>query len=87
MNKNFVTVISLVFLVILSLAFVIFEKNQLKMVEIKVNNLEAEYQKIENETNLIKSEINSILALEKLVKTAKEKNFSKPSQDRITVIK
>ncbi len=87
MSKDFVTTISLIFLAIFSLGFVIFEKNQLKMVEIKVNNLESEYQKIENETNLIRSEINSILALEKLVKTAKEKNFLKPSQDRITIIK
>ncbi len=87
MSKNFVTAIALIFLAVLSLGFVIFEKNQLKMVEIKVNNLEAEYQKIKNETNSIRSEINSILALEKLVKKAKEKNFLKPSQDKITVIK
>lgn len=87
MSKGFVTTISLIFFAIFSLSLVIFEKNQLKMVEIKVNNLEAEHQKIENETNLIRAEINSILALEKLVKTAKEKNFSKPSQDRIIIIK
>ncbi|MBQ3834052.1 MAG: hypothetical protein II816_00835 [Elusimicrobia bacterium] len=87
MSKGFITTISFILLIIVSLAFVIFEKNQLKMVEITVNNLEAEYQKIENETNLIRAEINSVLALEKLVKTAKEKNFSKPSQDRIITIK
>ena len=87
MSKGFITTISFILLIIVSLAFVIFEKNQLKMVEITVNNLEAEYQKIENETNLIRAEINSVLALEKLVKTAKEKNFSKPSQDRIIPIK
>lgn len=87
MSKTFVTTISLIFLAVLSLGVVIFEKNQLKMVEIRVNNLEAEYKKIKSETNSIKSEINSILALEKLVKIAKEKNFSKPSEDRKTVIK
>ena len=87
MSKGFVATIILIFTAIFSLGVVIFEKNQLKMVEIKVNKLEAKYQKIKNETNLIRSEINSILALEKLVKKAKEKNFSKPTQDRIIIVK
>lgn len=64
----------------------IFEKNQLVLTDTKVSDLDKKYKKIESETNSIKCEINSILALEKLTKIAETKNFSKPKENRIVNI-
>jgi len=87
MNKNFITtiftIILMFFCVIIAL---IFEKNQLVLTDTKVSDLDKKYKKIESETNSIKCEINSILALEKLTKIAETKNFSKPKENRIVNI-
>lgn len=87
MNKNFITtiftIILMFFCVIITL---IFEKNQLVLTDTKVSDLDRKYKKIESETNSIKYEINSILALEKLTKIARTKNFSKPKENQIVII-
>jgi cell division protein FtsL len=52
----------------------------------KVSNLELEYDKINSENDSLRLKINSILALEKMDKIAKEKNFSKPNENSIIYI-
>ena len=87
MNKNFVTavftIILMFFCVIIAL---IFEKYQLVLIDTKVSDLDREYKKTLSETDSIKYEINSALALEKLTKIAKTKNFFKPEENRIVII-
>lgn len=87
MSKGFTTTIFLIFLIVFSVGIVILEKNQLRMVEIKVSELDAQKKKIISESDDIWSKINTILAMDKLQRIAEEKNFTKPSQDRIIKIK
>lgn len=51
------------------------------------SSLKKEYDKLKTDTDETKYKINSILALEKLDKIAKEKNFTTPTENEIVNIK
>ncbi len=64
-----------------------YQPNMLLKIEAQNSNLKTEYDRLKTETDETKYKINSILALEKLDKIAKEKNFNMPSEKQIITIK
>ncbi len=52
----------------------------------KVSELQAEYDRLNAENDSLRLKINSILALEKMDRIAKEKNLSKPKENSIIYI-
>ncbi|MGE4384837.1 MAG: hypothetical protein AB7E39_03105 [Endomicrobiaceae bacterium] len=76
-----------VLLAILGFSIAALEKNRLIIMDAKISTLKAEYDSVKSENNSIMYKINSILALEKLDKIAKEKNFSVPLENAIINVK
>lgn len=52
----------------------------------KVSDMQSEYEKINAENDSLRLKINSILALEKMDKIAKEKQLSKPDEKSVVYI-
>jgi hypothetical protein len=52
----------------------------------KVSDLQNEYERINAENDSLRLKINSILALEKMDRIAKEKNLYKPDEDSVVYI-
>lgn len=52
----------------------------------KVSDLQAEYERINSENDSLRLKINSILALEKMDRIAKEKNLNKPNESSVVYI-
>jgi beta-lactamase regulating signal transducer with metallopeptidase domain len=61
--------------------------NLLLKFESENSRLKVEYDKLKTDTDETKYKINSILALEKLDKIAKEKKFTIPTENEIVTIK
>jgi len=80
------TFLLLALFILICLSILVWEQNKLVMMDEKITVLKAEYETIINENDSIKYKINSILALEKLDKIAKEKKFKTPSQNEIVNI-
>jgi len=72
--------------ILVCLSILVWEHNKLVMMDEKITVLKIEYDTIKSENDSIKYKINSILALEKLDKIAKEKKFKTPSQNEIVNI-
>jgi cell division protein FtsL len=52
----------------------------------KISRLQVEYDKISSENDFLKLKINSMLALEKMDKIAREENLSIPDENSIVYI-
>jgi predicted PP-loop superfamily ATPase len=52
----------------------------------RVSGLQTDYDKINSENDILRLKINSILALEKMDKIAKEKNLSRPDEEHVIYI-
>lgn len=87
-GENFIkNLVITVLLAILGFSIAALERNRLIIMDAKISTLKAEYDRVKSENNSIMYKINSILALEKLDKIAKEKNFSVPLENAIINIK
>ncbi|GMO64369.1 MAG: hypothetical protein Nk1A_0700 [Endomicrobiia bacterium] len=73
-------------IIILSIFIYLWQQNTSIRYAYKVSTLQAEYDKINSENDSLKLKINSILALEKMDKIAKEKNLSTPDENSIVYI-
>ena len=82
MYKSFLTIMFIIFSVFIYL----WQQNTSIIFAYKVSNLQTEYNKINAENDLLKSKINSILALEKMYEVAKEKNLYHPDEKTIVYI-
>lgn len=93
MNKNKIKIFKIVvflwiILIILgSILIYTYQQNLLLKFESENSSLKKEYDKLKTDTDETKYKINSILALEKLDKIAKEKNFTIPTENEIVNIK
>ncbi|GHT36543.1 hypothetical protein AGMMS49593_01680 [Endomicrobiia bacterium] len=78
------------FLLIIFIAFSLFvylwQQNTSMRFAYKVSSLQAEYNKINSENDVLRSKINSILALEKMDKVASEKGLSRPDEKSVIYI-
>jgi cell division protein FtsL len=75
-----------IILITSSILIYIWQQNTSISYAYKVSSLQAEYDKINSENESLKLKINSILALEKMDKVAKEKNLSPPDENSIVYI-
>jgi cell division protein FtsL len=82
MRKPFFLV---VFLIITVFAY-LWQQNMSMRLAYKVSALQSEYDKLNSENDALKLKINSILALEKMDKIAKEKNLSCPDEKHVIYI-
>lgn len=82
MYKPFLMIIFIIFSVFVYL----WQQNTSMRFAYKVSNLQAEYNKINDENDLLRLKINSILALEKMYEVAKEKNLACPDEKTIVYI-
>ncbi|MCA6071518.1 MAG: hypothetical protein LE168_03965 [Endomicrobium sp.] len=82
MYKPFLVIIFIIFSVFVYL----WQQNTSMRFAYKVSNLQTEYNKINAENDLLRLEINSILALEKMYKVAKEKSLYRPDEKTIVYI-
>lgn len=93
MNKNRVKIFKIIvflwiiFVVLGSILIYTYLPNLLLKFESENSTLKKEYDKLKTDTDETKYKINSILALEKLDKIAKEKNFTIPAENEIVNIK
>ncbi|GHT39923.1 hypothetical protein AGMMS49921_00290 [Endomicrobiia bacterium] len=78
------------FLLIIFISFSLFvylwQQNTSIRFAYKVSSLQAEYNKINSENDVLRSKINSILALEKMDKVASEKGLSRPDEKSVIYI-
>lgn len=78
------------FLLIILIAFSLFvylwQQNTSMRFAYKVSSLQTEYNKINSENDILRSKINSILALEKMDKVASEKGLSRPDEKSVIYI-
>ncbi len=87
-GENFIkNLVITVLLAILGFSIAALERNRLIIMDAKISSLKAEYDRVKSEKDSIMYKINSILALEKLDKIAKEKKFSVPSENAIINVK
>ncbi|GHT45556.1 hypothetical protein AGMMS49936_03010 [Endomicrobiia bacterium] len=82
MYKPFLLIIFIVF----SLFVYLWQQNTSMRFAYKVSSLQAEYNKINSENDVLRSKINSILALEKMDKIASEKGLSRPDEKSVIYI-
>lgn len=85
-KKKNINLRQLFFFVALALALIFFYKYQQNWVLFLGDDntkLENEKMNLKKENDIIKIKINSIMALEKLDKLAKDKNFTNPQKDQI----
>lgn len=93
MNKNKIKIFKIIvflwiILIILgSILIYTYQPNLLLKFESENSSLKKEYDKLKTDTDETKYKINSILALEKLDKIAKEKKFNIPTENEIINIK
>jgi cell division protein FtsL len=73
-------------LAILSAFVYLWQQNTSVRLAYKVSSLQVVYDKINSENDFLKLKINSILALEKMDKIAREKNFFRPDKNSIVYI-
>lgn len=76
----------LLIIIILSSFIYLWQQNTSIRYAYKVSSLQTEYDNINSESDSLKLKINSILALEKMDKIAKEKNLSTPDENSIVYI-
>lgn len=76
----------LLIIIILSSFIYLWQQNTSIRYAYKVSSLQTEYDNINSENDSLKLKINSILALEKMDKIAKEKNLSTPDENSIVYI-
>jgi len=82
MHKSLLVVIT----IISSVFIYLWQQNASIRYAYKVSSLQAKYDKINSENDSLKLKINSILALEKMDKIAKEKNLSNPDESSIIYV-
>ncbi|MDR1952448.1 MAG: hypothetical protein LBQ37_02900 [Elusimicrobiota bacterium] len=71
-------------LILFLVAFVyIFERSYAKKLDYKVSELDNRLKKVERENNRLKSEIDSILSIEKMHKIAEEKKLKRAGEKSI----
>jgi cell division protein FtsL len=73
-------------LTVLSAFIYLWQQNTATRFAYRVSNLQAVYDKISLENDFLKLKINSILALEKMDRIAKEKKFFRPGKNSIVYI-
>jgi cell division protein FtsL len=78
--------LSVTVMIISSVFIYLWQQNASVRYAYKVSSLQAEYDKINSENDSLKLKINSILALEKMDKIAKEKNLLSPDKGSIVYI-
>ncbi|MDR1696247.1 MAG: hypothetical protein LBR69_06450 [Endomicrobium sp.] len=78
----------LLFLILAALGVFVYiwEQTAAVRLEYKVNSLHSQYDMINAENDSLKFRINSILALEKMDRIAKEKNLFKPDEKSVVYI-
>jgi cell division protein FtsL len=82
MHKTFLVIISITFSV-----FVYFwQQNTSVRFAYKISSLQADYNKINAENDILRLKINSILALDKMYKIASEKGLSRLDEKSIVYI-
>ncbi|MDD3065078.1 MAG: hypothetical protein PHI20_05075 [Endomicrobiaceae bacterium] len=86
-KSNILVLFWIMLVVLLTILIYTYENNLLLKFESKNSILKTEYDKLKTDTDEIKYKINAILALEKLDKIAKEKNFTTPAEKEIVNIK
>lgn len=93
MSKNKIEIFKIIvfvwiiFIILGSILVYTYLPNMLLKFESENSSLKKEYDKLKTDTDETKYKINSILALEKLDKIAKEKNFTTPTENEIVNIK
>jgi cell division protein FtsL len=73
-------------LTVLSAFVYLWQQNTAIRFAYRISNLQAVYDKISLENDFLKLKINSILALEKMDKVAKEKKLFRPGKNSIVYI-
>ena len=76
----------MVVLIILSVFIYLWQQTTAIRLGYKVSDLHNEYERINAENDSLRLKINSILALEKMDKIAKDKNLSKPDDKSVVYI-
>lgn len=75
-----------VIFIVLSVFLYLWQQTTATRMGYKVSELQAEYDRINNENDTLRLKINSVLALEKMDRIAKEKNLSKPEENFVVHI-
>jgi cell division protein FtsL len=78
--------IFLILLIILSIYIYIWQQDTSTIFAYKVTALQADYDEISSENDTLRFKINSMLALDKMDKIAKEKNINHPDEKSIIYI-
>jgi cell division protein FtsL len=82
MRKPFFWVIFL----IVSVFVYLWQQNMSMKLAYKMSALQSDYDKLNSENDILRLKINSNLALEKMDRIAKEKNFSRPDEKHVNYI-
>jgi cell division protein FtsL len=82
MRKYFFLVVAIIIMIFIY----IWQQNVSIRLAYKVSNLKSDYDKINSENDILRLKINSILALEKMDKMAKEKKFSRVDEKNVIYI-
>jgi cell division protein FtsL len=77
---------TMIIFIIISIFIYIWQQSTSTRLAYKVSNLQVKYDKINAENDLLRLKINSILALEKMHRIAKEKNLECPDEKSIVYI-
>ncbi|MDR2399402.1 MAG: hypothetical protein LBD61_03100 [Endomicrobium sp.] len=64
----------------------LWQQNMSMRMAYKVSSLQTDHDKLSSENDILRLKINSILALEKMDKIAKEKNLSRPDEKYVIYI-
>ena len=75
-----------VIFIVLSVFIYVWQQTTSTRMGYKVSEMQSEYERINNENDTLRLKINSVLALEKMDKIAKEKNLSKPEENFVVHI-
>jgi cell division protein FtsL len=73
------------FMIIAVFAY-LWQQNMSMRMAYKVSSLQTDHDKLISENDILRLKINSILALEKMDKIAKEKNLSRPDEKYVIYI-
>ncbi|MDR1400979.1 MAG: hypothetical protein LBI98_01525 [Endomicrobium sp.] len=83
MHKSF---LPFIITITLSIFICLWQRNATVRYAYKISRLQVEYDKISSENDFLKLKINSMLALEKMDKIAREENLSIPDENSIVYI-